>query len=129
MTTEIAVTRAAELFRALDAKDEAALDAMIADDAQKADELTHGWLRGRSALQAYFAENLPRVDNIHSTMDDVEVRRWGDVEMETFLLRQSYVFDGTQYGIEAPTTMVWRRDGDTWKLALEHSVPLCTATE
>jgi len=56
------------------------------------------------------------------------VRRWDEVEVETFLLRQSYMYEGTAVQIEAPTTVMWRREGDAWKIALFHSVPLPAAT-
>ena len=127
-TMDFVATRASELFRSLDAKDEAALRAMWSDDPQGADEMTRGWLRGRPALEAYITDNLPRMEDIHSTIEDVAVRRWGDVEIETMILRQSYVFDGTRCDIEAPTTLIWRREGDTWRLALVHSMPLPPAS-
>jgi hypothetical protein len=120
------MTRAEELFRLLDAQNEVGLRAVWSDDPQATDEMTRGWLRGRPALEAYFIDNLPRMSEIHSAIDDHEVRRWGDVELETFVLRQSYLVDGTKSVIEAPTTMIWHREGVDWKLALVHSVPLST---
>jgi len=117
-------TRASQFFRLLDAKDETALRAQLSEDPQATDEITRGWLRGRAALAAYFVENLPRITEVNSRINEAEERRWGDVEVDTFVLRQSYVYDGTRYDIEAPTTMIWRREGDTWKLALMHSIPL-----
>jgi ketosteroid isomerase-like protein len=120
--------RAEDFFRRLDAKDEAFLRATFADDSQGTDEISRGWMRGRAAVEAYLTANLPRLSEIHSTVEQPEVRRWGDVEVETFMLRQSYVYDGTRYEIEAPTTMIWRREGETWKLALEHSIPLSPAS-
>ena len=122
------MTRAEDFFRRLDAKDEAFLRATLADDTQGTDEISRGWLRGRAAMETYFTDNLPRLSEIHSTVDQPEVRRWGDVEVETFVLRQSYIYDGTRYEIEAPTTLIWRREGETWKLALEHSIPLPPAS-
>jgi ketosteroid isomerase-like protein len=122
------MTRAEDFFRHLDAKDETFLLATLADDSQGTDEISRGWLRGRAAVEAYFTDNLPRLGEIHSTVEQPEVRRWGEVEVETFMLRQSYVYDGTRYEIEAPTTMIWRREGETWKLALEHSIPLSPAS-
>jgi ketosteroid isomerase-like protein len=121
------MSRSEDFFRRLDAKDEAFLRATLADDSQGADEITRGWMRGRAAVEAYFTANLPRLSEIHSTVEQPEVRRWGDVEVETFMLRQSYAYDGTRYEIEAPTTMIWLREGETWKLALEHSIPLSPA--
>ncbi len=43
------------------------------------------------------------------------------------MLHQSYVFDGTPVQIVAPTTMIWHRQGDAWKLVPFHSIPLATA--
>lgn len=125
MATDVLTTaRATEFFQWLDAKDETALRAVIAEDAQGVDELTRGWMRGHSALERYFMDNLPAMAEIHSRLDDLDARRWGDLEVETFMLRQSYVFEGTRYEIEAPTTMIWRLGGDRPKLVLVHSIPL-----
>ena len=129
MATNVSTaTRTSEFFSLLDAKDEEALHAMWAADPQVADEITRGWLRGQGALDAYMRDNLPRMTDIHSAVEGTEVRQWGDMEVETFVLRQSYVLEGKSCTIEAPTTMIWRREGDSWKLALVHSIPLSTAS-
>jgi hypothetical protein len=44
--------------------------------------------------EAYFTDNLPHLSEIHSRIEQPEVRRWGDVEVETFLLHQGYVCEG-----------------------------------
>ena len=126
--SEPVATRASDYFRLIDAKDEAGLRAMFSEHPQHADESTRGWLRGRQAVLAGLADAFPHITDIHSTIEDIEVRRWGDVEVETFLLRQSYVYDGTRCDIEAPTTVIWHREGDAWKVALGHSIPLSPAS-
>ena len=126
-TTSPAASRTSEFFRLLDAKDAAEMQARASDDVQAADELTRRWLRGREGLEAYLRDNLPHLTDIHSTIDDVAVRAWGDIEVVTCLLHQSYVFDGRRSEVEAPTTMIWHRHGDAWKLVLFHSIPLSTA--
>jgi ketosteroid isomerase-like protein len=116
--------RAHELYRHVDAKDVATLRSIWCDDPQKADEMTRGWLRGQPALQEYFGI-FARIEDIHSTVEDVAVRRWGeDVEIETFVLRQSYVYEGVRHEAEGPVTTIWHREGGSWKLALVHSVSL-----
>jgi len=65
--------------------------------------------------------------DIRSTIDHVVVHALGDVEVETCVLRQSYVIEGVSCTIEAPTTLIGRREGDGWKLALMYSIPLSTA--
>lgn len=129
MSTNVSTaTRTSEFYRLVDAKDEAGLRAILADDTQAADEITRGWLRGRPAMEAYLRDVLPHMTEIHTTIDDVGVRAWGDVEVETCMLRQTYVFDGKRSAIEAPTTMIWRREGEAWRLALAHSIPLSAAS-
>ena len=77
---------------------------------------------------ACIADTFPRITEIHSRIDEVDVCRWGDVEVETFVPSQGYIYDGTRYEIEAPTTMIWCREGEPWRLALEHSIPLPPTT-
>ncbi len=123
-STVLVEVRAEGLFRALDAKDEATLRAIWWDEPQATDEMTRGWVRGRPALEAYFTENLPRLSDIHSRLEDVVVSRWGDVEVETMVLHQSYVLDGRPCEVDAPTTLVWLREGEEWRLAVVHSIPV-----
>ena len=120
--------RVRRFFRHLDAKDEPYLRAVFANDAQGIDEIARGWIRGRAALEAYFSANLPRLSEIHSTVEQTALRRYCDVDVETFVLRQTYVYDGTPLKIEAPSTAIWRREGKVWKIALFHSVPLPAAS-
>ncbi len=125
MSVEVTtVTRAEEFFRHHDAKDVDYLHAAFADDAQAVDEIARSWFRGRAALDKYLADNLPRIEEMHSVIEDHSIARWNDVEVETFMLRQHYAFDGVPYDIEAPTTMIWRREDGAWRLVLVHTVPL-----
>jgi ketosteroid isomerase-like protein len=121
------ILRSADLFRLLDAGDGPGMLAMSADDVQKADEMTTGWLRGRAAFAAHLAEGLPALSDCRSRLDDAHVERWGDVEVETFMLHQSYVYSGTQFEIQAPTTVIWRREADAWRVVLINSVGIPVA--
>ena len=128
MSVEITtLRRAEEFFRHHDLKDIAYLHATFSDEAQGVDEISRSWFRGRAALETYLAENLPRVEDMHSVVESYAVVRWNDTEVETFMLRQHYVFDGAPYDIEAPTTMIWRREDGAWRLALVRTVPLAPA--
>jgi hypothetical protein len=122
-----AVSRTSEFLRLLDAKDAAGMRARTSDDVQSADELTRRWLRGRSALEAYLSDNLPHLTDIRSTIDHVGVRAWGDIQVEICMLHQSYIFDGARVQIVAPTSAIWHRQGDAWKLVPLHSIALSTA--
>jgi ketosteroid isomerase-like protein len=118
--------RTIEYLRMFDAKDVTGLLAGMADDAQGVDEITRGWLRDRAAMEAYFRDNLPHISDLHSTITQMEVRESGDVAVETCMMHQTGAFDGNAFELDAPTTTIWRREGDTWKLALVHSIPLST---
>jgi ketosteroid isomerase-like protein len=54
----------------------------------------------------------------------VEERVWGDTGVLTCWLDQDYTMDGKAQHVSAPTTIVFRREGVEWKLALFHSIPL-----
>jgi hypothetical protein len=42
-------------------------------------------------------------------------------------LDQTYTANGEVQEISAPTSLIYRRQGETWKLALVHSVPITAA--
>jgi len=113
----------AEYLRLLEAKDEAGIFDLLAEDAQIVDELTRHWVRGRLPIGASLRELFTRVTDIQSTAEDVHVTRWGDVQVETFTLRQVYDLDDASCWVVAPTTLVWRRVDHAWKLALMSSIP------
>ena len=113
-----------ELLARLDARDFSAISAMMADDVQGVDEISRGWLRGRSAAEEYFRTALANVFDIHSSLSDVSVVETGDVGIVTAVLSQSYTHEGRSVSIAAPTSVVFLRRASDWKIALVHSVPL-----
>jgi hypothetical protein len=120
-------TRTTEWLRLFDAKDEDGLRAVVATDFQGVDEVTRKWVRDRPAMEAYLRDLLPRISELHSTITDLNVRTWGDVQVETCMMHQSGVLvDGTKIEADAPTTTIWRREGETWRLVLIHTVALST---
>ena len=124
MTDTLALSRAEEWRRRQEAGDAEYLRTIWAADAQGTSELTRGWVRGQSILAQHIAAELPRITDLHLVIEDYAIRRWGAVEVETFLLRQLFIFDGEQGESCAPTTLIWHQEGDAWKLALVHSVAL-----
>ena len=114
-----------ELLRALDALDMDAIASMLADNPQGVDELSGGWRRGRDDLREYF-DTVKRsgIADIHSKLSDLHVEDWGDTALVTAVLDQSYSMGGEETSLHAPTSIVLRRDGDAWRIALVHSVPL-----
>lgn len=116
--------RVQRMLELLDAMDLDRLGAMLADDAQSVDELTRGWTRGRTAIQAYLSQLKDTVSDVHSRMSDAQERVWGDGGLVTFVLDQTYTMHGQQQAISAPTSIVFLRQGDDWKISLIHTVPI-----
>jgi ketosteroid isomerase-like protein len=67
------------------------------------------------------------VTSISSQVDELAVHEPGESVLVTCRLRQTYVIDGDETRIDAPTTFVVRRAGDGWQIVLFHSVPVGTA--
>ena len=55
---------------------------------------------------------------------DVQSVTWGDAGVVTCWLEQTYNLEGRTDSISAPTTFVFRREGEQWRVALMHSVPM-----
>jgi ketosteroid isomerase-like protein len=116
--------RAERIFELVDAMDTAGIAALITDDGQGIDEISRGWMRGRAALEAYFEELQGMVDEVHSQLRDVHATEWGDTGVVTCVVDQTYKMNGEDQRITAPTSLTFRREGDDWKIAVFHSVPL-----
>jgi len=112
------------LLERLDAMDIESLGSMLTEDAQSVDEITRGWTRGRAAIEAYLSRLRNTVSEVHSEMTDPQESDWGTVGLITFVLEQTYTMDGQQETISAPTSILFRRENDDWKIALIHTVPM-----
>jgi ketosteroid isomerase-like protein len=115
---------ARELLSALDAMDVDRMMALATEDAQGVDEISRRWMRGRSELEGYLRQLTEAVSDIRTEFRDVQERVWGDTGALTGWIEQSYTMDGASQQVSAPTTLVYRREGGTWKLAVFHSIPL-----
>jgi ketosteroid isomerase-like protein len=115
---------ASEFVSALDAMDVDRMMAATVEDAQGVDEISRRWLRGRSELDAYLRQLMGSVSNIRTELRDVHEQIAGDTGVFTCWLDQDYTIDGNPQHVSAPTTVVFRREGGAWKLALFHSIPL-----
>ena len=113
----------ADYLRMLDAKDDTGITALLTEDAQIVDEITRRWHRGRHEIGLALREVFSRLSDVQSTAEDMHSVRWGDVEVETFLLHQAYELDGATCSVVSPTCLVWRRTAEGWRLALMESIP------
>lgn len=112
------------LLQRLDAMELEALGAMLAEDAQSVDEITRGWTRGRAAIEAYLAQLRDTVSDVHSRASNMQTTHWDATGLVTFVLEQTYLMNGERQELAAPTSILYRRVGDEWKIALIHTVPL-----
>jgi ketosteroid isomerase-like protein len=108
----------------LDSLDMSGLAAMLTDDAQGVDEISRGWTRGRAALEAYLAQVEGTVTNVRSQLSDFHATAWADTGLVTFVLDQAYNMNGQEKRLSAPTSLLFHRHDDGWKVALIHSVPI-----
>ena len=112
------------IFELVDSMDTHAMAEMIADDGQGVDEISRGWMRGRDTIEQYFAQLENMVEGVSSRVSDVHVSEWGDTGVVTCVVNQTYTMGGQEQEITAPTSITFRREGDDWKIAVFHSVPL-----
>jgi len=117
-------TAAAEFVAALDSMDVDAMMEGVAEEAQGVDEVSRRWIRGRAEIGAYLRQLMGSVSAVRTELRDTDESVWGDTGLLTCWLEQAYTLAGEQQRISAPTTIVFRREGGEWKLALFHSVPL-----
>lgn len=118
----VAVVR--QLFDAFDKLDFDTVLGLAASDVQGVDELARQWLRTRDDLENYFRMLGTALSDVGSELSDVNEIVHGDVAIVTAWLEQDYTFQGEPVHVSAPTTVVVRREGGDWKVALVHSVPL-----
>lgn len=112
------------LFERLDSMDIRGLSAMLTDDAQGIDEISRRWMRGKAALEDYFAQLEGTVSEPSSQVSDFHAVAWGEVGLVTFVLDQTYKMNGEEHRISAPTSIVFNRADGSWKVAMIHTVPL-----
>jgi ketosteroid isomerase-like protein len=97
---------------------------LIAQDVQSVDEVSRRWLRGNDDVRGYLAGLVEAVSVVNTKLREAQERVWGDTGLLTCWIEQNYTMDGKPQHISAPTTLVFRREDGSWKLALFHSIPL-----
>ena len=118
-------TTVVEFFGYLDTMNADGLLGALDDDVESVDEITRRWLRGREQVEGYLRQLIGgAVTDVTSKLNDIHERSFGDVGVVTGWLEQDYMLDGAPQHVSAPTTILLRRRGSDWKLALFHSIPV-----
>ena len=81
-------------------------------------------MRGISQVGDYVHQLMKMVDDVRSTINDVQENVFGDVGIVTCWLERDYLMEGTRQHVSAPTTICFRRQDGSWKIVLFHSIPL-----
>jgi uncharacterized protein (TIGR02246 family) len=125
--TEIAVAATGivkTLFRSIDARDSAAVAELLTDDAAMADEMSKGWVRGKAQIRECVGTTFAAVESITSVVSDIVIRESADHATVTLTLTQSYVIDGQQRSLVAPTSLMLERGEGHWLISVMQSSPL-----
>jgi len=121
MTTSPQEQFVLDLFKSLD-RLEPFFD-FLTDDVICVDEISKKWMRGKQAAIETWTPILAAMESCKSTMSDIHVDMAGDLSIVTGMLNQTYVFDGQQVTINAPTTFILRKEQGALKAYLLHTVP------
>ena len=113
-----------KLFDDLDQMNMDAVGERAATDVQTVEEIRHRWMRSRDELKDYLAQLGSAVTDCRSQLIDIHEVSWGDTGLVTFWLEQSYLLDGEEQHVSAPTSMLFRREDGDWKAVLMHSIPV-----
>jgi len=117
-----AVVRA--MMGEFDRLDIAAVRARMDKDVRGIDEISRAWIRDRAGMEAYFAGLEGSVTDVATTVFDLDEQIWGDTAVVTGWMEQDYQLQGTPVHVSSPMTVALRRDGESWKVALVHAIPL-----
>ena len=113
-----------KLFDDLDQTNYDGIVERSATDVQAVEEIRRRWMRSRDELKDYFAQFESVMSGAKSELSDIHETSWEDTGLVTFWLEQSYLLDGEEQHVSAPTSMLFRREGGDWKLVLAYSVPV-----
>jgi ketosteroid isomerase-like protein len=118
---EAVVRKAIAAFEKLDGD---AIIEMSSPDIQGVDEISRKWLRGAGAFKDYFNSLQGQISNVHTTLNDIHETVYGDIGLVTCWLEQDYTMGGQKQHVSSPTSCVLRKEGDSWKAILFHTIPL-----
>ncbi len=114
-----------QLLDRFDNLDMDGIAALMADDVQGVDEVSRGWLRGKTALQTYFGQlDEMGVADVKSATSDVHASSWDDTGLVTLMVDQTYTAGGEHVHVVAPMTVVCRREHGDWWIVRVAAVPL-----
>jgi SnoaL-like domain len=113
-----------DFFGALDRMELEPLVERLSDDMQGVDEISRRWTRGKSKFAAKIGVLTEAVSDVRTEITDIVEHIWGETGVVTCWIEQDYRYEGRGSHVSAPTTVVFRRVDDAWRMALFHSIPI-----
>ena len=113
-----------KIFDGVDRKDFDAVLSVTDEDVQGVDEISRRWVHGRDGVDKHWRRGLTLVEDIRTELRDVSEATFGDAGVVTCWLEQDYTHDGQPQHVSGPTTILFRRRDEGWKMVLFHSIPL-----
>lgn len=113
-----------DFYADLEAKRFDNVGAVIDPQVQQLDERSGTWIRDKSSLIEGYVDQVASADRFRNWIEDLDARILSDdIGLATFVWRADAAWDGTEYRIRCPSTIVARRTAEGWRIVLVHSVP------
>lgn len=113
--------RLREFWAHFDAKAWKTLLAMMTADAVETDDLAQGWLHGPAMIVEHFAQMGGRYEDSHTALEDVKVTEKSSTAVVTCVVHYQMRWDGQPGSWRWPTTMIFVREAEVWRVALLHT--------
>ncbi|MBM4162061.1 MAG: nuclear transport factor 2 family protein [Ignavibacteria bacterium] len=79
-----------------------------------------GWSEPLDTTKARLQKAIPRIKDFENRIEKLEVKVYGDGAYASFILRQNYTVDGALLEEYLPTTLIFERRGEGWKIVHAH---------
>lgn len=112
------------MIRDFDRVDIAAMRSRLSADVRGIDGIGRRWTRDPGGVEEYFTLLQGQVSDLATAVYDLDEVDWGETALVTGWLEQDYRLAGDPVHESMPLSVVLRREGDRWKVAMIHAIPL-----
>jgi hypothetical protein len=113
-----------QLYEELGRRNIDRLAAVLDPEVRLLDERTGRWSFGPEQVVEGTRAELGAAESYSNRIDEVVARMLApDIGAVTYNWYGKGTWEGTEYNIRCPSSLVARREGDSWRIVLMHSVP------